>query len=184
MYYCKLIKSNRRTLSLTIEQDGTVTIRAPKRISQAHIDNFLKEKKKWIIKHIEKVKERQKQSEDFSQKIDGTKIPQYKKRARQIITERADHFSEKHNLPYKSIRLSSAKTRWGSCGPTNNLNFNWIIMFAPPEVVDYLVVHELAHTKHRHHQKSFWKLVEEIDPGYKKNRKWLRDNAYLLSTSF
>ncbi len=184
MYYCKLIRSNRRTLSLTIEQDGTVMIRAPKGLGKRHIDNFIKEKKKWIIKHVEKTKKRQKQSCDFAQKIDLQKIPQYKKRIRQILSERVDYFSEKYNLPYKGIRLSSAKTRWGSCGPTNNLNFNWIIMFAPPDVIDYLVVHELAHTRHRHHQKSFWKLVEEMHPEYKKNRKWLRDNAYLLSTSF
>jgi predicted metal-dependent hydrolase len=183
MYYCKLIKSNRRTLSLTIEQNGTVTIRAPKRISQAHIDNFLKEKKNWIIKNVRKAKERKQQSEDFSQKIDPKKISQYKKRARQILTERTDYFSGKYNLPYKNIRLSSAKTRWGSCGPKNNLNFNWIIMFAPPDVIDYLVVHELAHTKHRHHQKSFWKLVEQMDPECKKHRKWLRENAYLLSST-
>lgn len=180
MYHCNLIKSRRRTLSLTIEHDGTVTIRAPRGISQTHIDNFLKEKKNWIIKNVTKAKKRQLKSRDFSQKITPEQIPQLKRRARQMLTERADYFSERYDLSYKSIRLSSARTRWGSCGHENNLNFNWVIMFAPPEVIDYLVAHELAHTKYKNHQKSFWELVARMHPEYRQSRKWLRENAYLL----
>jgi predicted metal-dependent hydrolase len=168
-------------LSLTIEQDGSITIRAPKGIGKRHIDDFLKQKKKWIIKHVEKAKLRNEKSEIFAQKIDKKEIPKYKKMARKRLEERADHFSSTYGLRYKSIRLSSAKTRWGSCGPTNNLNFNWVIIFAPPQIIDYLVVHELAHTRHKNHQKHFWQTVEEMHPEYKENRKWLREHSYMLN---
>jgi predicted metal-dependent hydrolase len=182
MYKIKLIKSFRRTISISIEQDGSLTVRAPRGIANHHIDDFLKEKSSWIEKHISKAKEKDEKARALTSKIDSKKILYYKKKIRKILEERTQYFASKYNLRFQKIRLSSARKRWGSCSSSNSLNFNWRIIFAPKEVLDYLVIHELAHTRHKNHQKQFWNLVEEMDPLYKQNRKWLKNNSYILDS--
>ena len=81
----------------------------------------------------------------------------------------------------KQVRINSAKTRWGSCGPGGVLNFTWRLVMAPLDVIDYVVVHELSHLRVKDHSSKFWKVVESISPEYKKHRKWLRENGEKLS---
>ena len=73
--------------------------------------------------------------------------------------------------------MKAAKSRWGSCSSLGNLNFHWKLALMPEEVLDYVVVHELAHRKHMNHSPLFWKEVEQILPDYKVRRKWLRDHG-------
>lgn len=101
----------------------------------------------------------------------------YRKQARIYMTERVAHFSEKHGLKYEQIRITSATTRWGSCSGRNNLNFPWRLLMAPKKVIDYVVVHELAHTVHKNHSPRFWKLVESIIPDWKSHRIHLREEG-------
>lgn len=109
-------------------------------------------------------------------------IAWYKKRAREAIMPRVGKFAAKHGLcRYKEIRITGARTRWGSCSGKGNLSFSWRLIMAPEEVVDYVVLHEIAHLKERNHSKQFWSLVESWCPLYKKHKKWLKDNGYLLS---
>lgn len=183
IYHCNLIRSRRRTMSLVVERDGTITIRAPKGISKNHIDKFLNEKKNWIKKKVEQAKEHQLKAEKISGKLNKSLINKYKNHARTHLNERAMYYANNHSLNFNSVRISSATRRWGSCGPTNNLNINWRIIFAPQSVIDYLVVHELAHTKYKNHQKNFWALVSKMHPQYKQGRKWLRENGYLLQVN-
>jgi len=104
----------------------------------------------------------------------------YKEKAKEIFTERAQYYSEIMNLKYSKIRIMSAKRRWASCSKKGNLNFNWRLVMAPLNIIDYVVVHELAHLIEYNHKKKFWEKVEKVLPDYKLRRKWLKDNGYLL----
>jgi predicted metal-dependent hydrolase len=173
-------KSFRKTISLSIENDGVVLVRAPSFLTKAQIEKFIKEKDQWLRKSLKKIKERKEKAQRFNELIDPNKIKDYRERARTLLTDRTDYFAEKYNLDYSRLRISSAKTRWGSCNHQNGLNLNWKILFAPPQVQDYLVAHELAHTVHRNHQQKFWRLVENMHPQYKESRRWLKQNSHLL----
>lgn len=105
----------------------------------------------------------------------------YKEQALAVISERVDAFSAEYGFSPKQVKISSAKTRWGSCSPDGTLNFTWRLVMAPLEVVDYVVVHELAHLRVKNHSSRFWREVEKILPEYKERRKWLRDHGEGLS---
>jgi predicted metal-dependent hydrolase len=98
----------------------------------------------------------------------------YRKQAGKIISERVAFFAERYQLPVETIRITSARTRWGSCSPKNKLSFSWRLVMMPMDVIDYVVVHELAHTVHHNHSRRFWNLVEKWMPDYKERRKQLR----------
>lgn len=102
--------------------------------------------------------------------------------ARQIFEERVKANSSALGLWYKSIRINGAKTRWGSCGPKNTLNFSWRLVIAPIEVIDSVVVHELVHTEIKNHSQKFYQRLKNIIPDYKEKEKWLKENkrAFLL----
>lgn len=104
----------------------------------------------------------------------------YKKEACKIITEKANHFGKISSLKPKSIKINNAKKRWGSCGPSNSLNFSWMLILAPIEVVEYVVVHELAHIKEKNHSQSFWQTVTQIMPNFKAYETWLKKNGKML----
>ena len=102
----------------------------------------------------------------------------YKKKAREYIGSRVDFFSRMLKLQPGSMRITSALSRWGSCSEDNNLAFSFRLMMAKPEVIDYVVVHELMHIKERNHSAKFWQLVESAMPQYKLHRRWLKNNNY------
>jgi predicted metal-dependent hydrolase len=85
--------------------------------------------------------------------------------------------AHKYKLNPRKIRIKSQKSRWGSCGIHNDINLNWLLILAPPDVLEYVVVHELCHIKERNHSAQFWQLVEAHLPDYKKARKWLKQNG-------
>jgi len=105
----------------------------------------------------------------------------YREQARAEVTRRADYYTNRHGLQYRRIRITSARTRWGSCSSTGNLNFTWRLVMAPPGVIDYVVAHEVAHLKIKNHSKSFWVLVERIMPDYKRYKTWLKENGRRLT---
>ncbi|MDD2920895.1 MAG: SprT family zinc-dependent metalloprotease [Anaerolineales bacterium] len=105
----------------------------------------------------------------------------YKERALEVITERVEHYVRQFGFAPKRVKISSAKTRWGSCSHDGSLNFTWRLVMAPLDVIDYVVLHELAHLRVKNHSPKFWKVVEEICPEYKKWRKWLKENGERLS---
>lgn len=100
----------------------------------------------------------------------------YRDRARRIFEARVSFFANRLGVNVHAIRIKSQKTRWGSCSSKGNLNFNWHAIVAPPEVVDYLVVHECCHLVHMNHSKEFWMLVESICPNYREYRQWLKNH--------
>ena len=98
-----------------------------------------------------------------------------------IIAERIKHYSSMIGVLPKRITIREQKTRWGSCSARGNISFNWKLIMAPLETLDYVVVHELCHMREMNHSKEFWKLVEGIFPQYKKCRVWLKENGDTLS---
>lgn len=100
--------------------------------------------------------------------------------ARQRITLRVEYFAPLVGVTYNRIFIKEQKTRWGSCSSQGNLNFNWRLILAPEEVLNYVVVHELAHRKEMNHSKAFYAIVESVLPDYRQSRKWLRENGQRL----
>ncbi len=102
-------------------------------------------------------------------------LEKWLREAFRVHTEkRAQEYSEEFNFEYNRIAIKDTKTRWGSCSSKKNLNFNWRLVFTPLECIDYVIVHELAHTKEMNHSKKFWYIVESIMPNYKELRNILR----------
>ena len=104
----------------------------------------------------------------------------YKNEAAKIIKTRAEYYADKYNFKYSKIKISNAKTRWGSCSYNGNININWRLIMAPIEVLDYVIIHEFIHLKVDNHSRKFWQQVESLYPEYKKAQKWLKDNGFLL----
>lgn len=104
----------------------------------------------------------------------------YKKNAKKILTERTNYFANLYSLPYRSIKINSAKTRWGSCSSKNDINYSWKLIQAPIEVVDYVIIHELVHTKIKNHSQHFWDAVAKIYPDYRNAVKYLKDNNFII----
>lgn len=98
-----------------------------------------------------------------------------------VITEKVNYFSEKIGVSYSRIDIKKVSSIWGSCSPTNRLCFNRKLIMAPHEVVDYVIIHEVAHMVHRNHSSRFWGLVARFDSNYKQHRQWLHHNHLLLS---
>lgn len=119
--------------------------------------------------------------EDLVSKAKKIFIIWYRLRAKEIITERVTHFARVNQLDFQKIRISSAKTNWGSCGRSGTLSFSWRLILAPLPVIDYVIAHELAHLRHFNHGKNFWKMVEKIVPDYEIRRRWLSENGHRLS---
>ena len=105
-------------------------------------------------------------------------ISWYKKKARQYLSERVDFYGSMLKLASGGIRITSAESRWGSCSEDNHLSFSFRLMMARPEVVDYVVVHEMMHIREKNHSSKFWNLVVEVVPDYKAHRRWLRDHQH------
>ncbi len=104
----------------------------------------------------------------------------YKRKAIETIVPRVKNYSHRFGLFPKSIRITNAKSRWGSCSAENRLSFSWHIILAPLEVIDYILLHELAHIQEKNHSKRFWNFLESILPDYKNRRQWLKRNGYRL----
>ena len=111
--------------------------------------------------------------------------PNWKEKCEKLIKKRADELCSLLGVTYGRLSIRRAKTRWGSCSRKGNLNFNWKLMMAPEPVIDYVIIHELAHLKEMNHSKNFWKVVAEHCPQWRKRKKWLRDHeTELASTLF
>jgi len=105
----------------------------------------------------------------------------YRFRARKVFIEMLDWYATNYGFKYQKLRLSNAKTRWGSCGAKGSINLVWRLVMAPIEVVDYVILHELVHTVEMNHSKKYWTKVGNIMPDYKIHRDWLKENGATLT---
>lgn len=107
-------------------------------------------------------------------------IQWYRKEAYNKISAYLDYHIRAAGFSCDTMRLSNAKKRWGSCSRGNRLRFSWRLIMAPEPVIEYVVLHELAHTKVKNHSPAFWNIVKTLDPHYKEHIRWLKNNAHLL----
>ncbi|MBI4731939.1 MAG: M48 family metallopeptidase, partial [Chloroflexi bacterium] len=215
----RLVRSRRKTIALIVQPDGTLLVRAPLKIPEAHVRKFVEQHADWITKNQTRAQKyappphkKYKDGETFlylgqsypleiiprqrsALTFDGATfhlaksallkaeeafVRWYKRQAALVFLERAVFLARKHGFHYEKIRISSARTRWGSCSSKGTLSFTYRLAMAPPEVIDYVVIHELVHTKIKNHSKTFWARVSEIMPGYKLHVRWLRQNGKTL----
>ncbi len=165
----RLIRSNRRTLALEVTRQGEVLVRAPQRLSQARIDAFVMAHGDWIQRKVAVAQQRATPPEPTPEEI-----ALFRQQAADFIPGRVVYYAQQMDLTPGPVRISLAKTRWGSCGAKGSLNFSWRLMQCPPEAIDYVVVHELAHIRHRNHGPQFWAEVARYMPDYSARKKMLR----------
>ena len=171
----QLIRSDRKTISIQITPEGTLLVRAPARMREADIRAFVESKRSWIEKHLAK-----QSTQSAGPKLSMEDIHALADRALKVIPQRVAHFAPIVGVTYNGITIRNQRSRWGSCSAKGNLNFNCLLMLTPPEVIDYVVVHELCHRKEMNHSPAFWAEVEKVLPDYKERKKWLKENGSAL----
>ena len=211
----EIIRSKRKTLSISVDGTGRLIVRAPLRFSEDKIFAFLQEKESWILK---KQAERRGAGihlppenlhgyqmlllgENYTLAIyEGEKIlldterkylflpkvkTEYrlkkwiKENALRILSMVTEEKSKTMGLSYRSVSISSARSRWGVCTADNAIRYSYRLLYVPKPVLEYVVVHELAHVRHKNHSKLFWAEVEKYVPDWKTKRKWLKIHSAL-----
>lgn len=168
--------SRRKSLSIVVGQDMSVTVKAPLGIPFKNIKEFVLSRQDWICRKLD---EYDAMPEPVSQTLSDEEKKRMKKEARRQITSYVSHYAQKMHLSYGRIAIREQKTCWGSCSSKGNLNFNWKLVLMPPRIMEYVVVHELAHRVEMNHSKAFWAIVENYLPDYRTRRKWLKENGKL-----
>ena len=173
----EIVRSKRRSMALQIRTDGSVLVRVPMRVSDRTIRRFVTSHARWIEENRSQMFARRQYLAE-----NPYDIPEWesltasdKKVAKQKIIERVDYYADCMGIDYGSISMRNQKSRWGSCSSKGNLNFNYRLAYLPQELLDYVVVHELAHIAHKNHGPQFWALVERYLPDYRARRAMLRE---------
>lgn len=213
-----IIRSRRKTLALTVDRQGRVTVRAPARASDAAIAAFVQSKAGWLEKTLAKVQADAAQYGDVSLAVGGV-VPYrgirrriaradvdavtlqedaillphaappgalrafLRQEARRVALSRVACFSARMGVVPGPVRISNARTRWGSCGAGNSINLCWRLIFFPPEAMDYIIVHELCHIRERSHGPAFWAAVRAVLPDYKTQQDWIKQNQSLMDVN-
>ena len=167
------IRSTRRLrrVLVSIRPDGSVLVSKPTRVPLIAIEHLLARKLDWIKETIAKQKSRPKK---LLAHYSAKDFKEHKENARKIAQERLVYFNQFYNHKINKIYIRNQKSRWGSCSGKGNLNFNYKIVFLPPELVDYIIVHELCHIKEMNHSNRFWSLVAKQIPNYKELQKAIK----------
>lgn len=166
----ELIRSARKSLALQVKEDGRVVVRAPLSMAARRIEFFVIDHWDWV----EKQRQRLSRQRENARRITEEERQEGIRKAKEIIPRRAACFAARMGVSYGRITIREQKTRWGSCSQKGNLNFNWKLVLMPPEILDYVVVHELAHRKEMNHSPRFWAVVEKELPDYRKRREELK----------
>ena len=143
----------------------------PQGTSQADVERLVEEKRLWIME--------QRMRQVPRLRLDPSAVSESEARiaARELVSMLAEEQSERIGVEYRRIRIGGQRTLWGSCSSRGTLSFNWRLVLAPLEVLDYVVVHELCHLRVPNHSRRFWALVERHRPHWREQRNWLRDHG-------
>ena len=177
-----IVRSKRRTIGITVKQDGSVTVRIPLTLTKARAEAFVIEKQEWIKRAQERMA---KKREAAGLGPDGKalavaaftdkEIKDLKKQAKKALLPMVAEVAQLMGVSYGSISIRAQKSRWGSCSSKGNLNFNCLLMLMPESIQRYVVVHELSHRIEMNHSARFWSEVAKYQPTFKEDRKALRE---------
>lgn len=165
----KIIRSNRKTLSLSVDDELNAVVRAPFYVSSEKINAFVSNNAEWLERAA---KRKETQLEKYN--LTDAQLNNLINSAKEIIPQRVKYFSALMNLKPTGVKITKAKKRFGSCSGKNYLCFSCYLMLYPVEAIDYVVVHELAHIKHHNHSKDFYALIYQYMPDYKQREKLLK----------
>ncbi|MBP5733087.1 MAG: M48 family metallopeptidase [Lachnospiraceae bacterium] len=179
----KVIKSKRKSISVEVNADAEVIVRAPRWMSNAAIVDFLEKHREFIERNLEKM-ERRREALATIPRISEDELKRLAEQAKEVIPQRVAVYASLIGVTYHRITIRNQRTRWGSCSTKGNLNFNVALMKVPPQVLDYVVVHELCHRLEMNHSARFWERVGAVYPEYKIWRKWLKDNGSRIMAEF
>lgn len=169
----ELIRAKRRSMSLKVDLDGTITVRAPYRTPVQTADWFVEGHRDWIEVRLKAGARIMAERPSYTEK----ERAEGRKRAAEVIKARCSYYAPIMGVSYGTVTIREQKTRWGSCSAKGNLNFNWKLVLMPREIMDYVVVHELAHRIQMNHSAAFWAEVGKILPDYRERRQWLKVNG-------
>ena len=179
----EVIRSGRKSMQMEITRDLRVLVRAPFSMPKKDIQKFIDEKSSWLAEHLiltQKRNELLEQQEKNVKKLTMDEIRQLADQALKVIPERVAYYAPIVGVDIGKITIRNQRTRWGSCSGKGNLNFNCLLMLTPPEVMDYVVVHELCHRIELNHSAKFWNEVQRVLPDYKEQKEWLKNNGGAL----
>lgn len=167
----KVIRSNRKTLSLSVDEQLCAVVKAPYFVTNNEINTFVSKNEVWLENAIIRKK---KQLEKYD--ISDDKKNELINFAKEYLPKRVEYYSRLMNVKPTGIKITSAKKRFGSCSGKNSICFSYYLMLYPKEAIDYVVVHELAHIKHHNHSKEFYNFIYEFMPDYKERERLLKSN--------
>lgn len=165
----RLIRSRRKTVSLEITRELEILVRAPMRMSQTAINTFVDKNRGWIADKLER---RRRYLQKYPEPT-PEEIRQLRQRAKAELPDRVAYYSGLMDLTPTGITITAARTRFGSCSGADRISFSCLLMRYPQEAIDYVVVHELAHIRHKNHSSAFYRAVEEILPDYRSQKALL-----------
>ena len=166
----RLIRSDRRTLSVEVDSSGAVLVRAPRLMPKWCIEAFVRERKAWI----EAAKARQQKRQAKLPVIREEDKPLYVKMAKAILPGKIENYAKRMGVQPTGLTVTSARTRFGSCSGKNRLSFSWRLMAYPEAAIDYVVVHELAHIRYKDHSRAFYGFIESVLPDYRDRIRLLK----------
>lgn len=165
-----LVRSKRKTVALQINAEGELIVRAPMLYSERKIKILVEEHREWIENKKEESIERKRNHPELSKE----EIVAYKKQAKALLPALTKKFAAVMGVEYGTVKITSAQKRFGSCSGKNNICYSYILMQYPIEAIEYVVVHELAHTVHHDHSRAFYDMIAEYLPDYKQREKLLK----------
>lgn len=168
----RVVRSDRRTVAIQILPGGEVLVRCNRTMRDEAVHAFVRSKSDWIERQLRRCSGEQSEPE-----LTQEQLQDLIQSAKTVIPERVAYYAPLVGVDYGRITIRTQHSRWGSCSGKGNLNFNCLLMLAPPQVLDYVVVHELCHRKQMNHSPAFWAEVERILPSHTTARKWLKDNG-------
>lgn len=171
----ELIRSRRKSLALEIRA-GKVIVRAPLFAPKSLIDAFIRKNEEWIRRQFSRSAEQQSRVSSVN-RLTEAQLAELKKQAKTVFAERVDYFAPLVGVHPGRITIRAQKTKWGSCSSKKNLNFNCLLLLAPDEVLDSVVVHELCHLKQLNHSSAFYQEVFRVFPNYRQCDKWLKEHG-------
>ncbi len=159
-----------RRTKITIYPGGRVVVTLPPKTREEYADRFVRDKGEWVITNMAKMLD----VPDNHFPTDKKSYKEHKHLALELVTERVEYYSRVYGFPYRELKVRNQKTLWGSCSRHGDLSFNYRIVFLTPDLVDYLIVHEVCHLKEFNHSPRFWALVGQTIPNYKALRRELK----------